>query len=791
MQKGSGLCREAARREEVKKDLRVKVLSRPSSTMSLPSDSAADDKLMRPRLSSQSQSLSDHVPRRRRASTMGEASVQRRQSRRASLSPELYTHFREAMQEIQKELEPDLIAPRPRANTSQIRGDLMNYKATRTQERRGLEDLLEEGVEEPPTESLQVEDLRKAGYTSEELSRVVYDVMKRASPVSSDSDFFSHIRLRENGGLDRIREFLDQHPEKYYWFVLQLACIIFNVGYLISMDWTIFETYTADVIGKDWRDIGGRIQNGGGADAREKIEEAFFEDHSSKANLFSMISDHSTRMQVVNTAALVAFWEVAWIIKKLCSCTYLLWTVSTDTSEYKRYKAITVFFQTLLPQAATFSAIKLAARIHPSLLYPGYFTWINDPPKICGRPIGHQRNKVGYAVLTLTWVITHVLCAMAALSAFAVKLLAVSLKMMNPEYSLLFRVGNIVALLIQVMGCVIMEVALRDRLYLFVFGGSDGIYEEMELAYKSVFETRLTSQILTDYWDKGKYLGAIVLLATLDHYDIQELLIEEGETKYEEKLGLKLPDSSGRGDYVVLADSGLGLGRARSASDGSMLGGVMTDVYSIYSGDARRDAEPISQLPIQQDFKAPRHESSTTAGTASIDMPPLGDQFSPPLVLNEEPLNLPVVRRTPTAGTATPVLGTPRHHSNLQYPLAHDGDSDGSLQVENLIENLIADCSEEPPVLKEHSLHADEANLDLPTKPLLGSPEEADGSRSSRELMREQSDQSIGSSLGMSALGRALGGAGLAWGDGLFPLSRSNTESISEFSENANRSATL
>merc|ERR1711974_369019 len=75
-------------------------------------------------------------------------------------------------------------------------------------------------------------------------------------------------------------------------------------------------------------------------------------------------------------------------------------------------------------------------------------------------------------------------------------------------------------------GCVIMEVVLQDRLFLFVFGGQEAMYKDREQAYKNVYECRVARQIWQDYWEKGLRFKAIVLLATFDHYDLQKLLIE-------------------------------------------------------------------------------------------------------------------------------------------------------------------------------------------------------------------------------------------------------------------------
>ncbi|CAE8629516.1 unnamed protein product [Polarella glacialis] len=131
------------------------------------------------------------------------------------------------------------------------------------------------------------------------------------------------------------------------------------------------------------------------------------------------------------------------------------------------------------------------------------------------------------------------MCFFAALAAFAVKMLAISLKTVNSSYALWYRMGCVLALMNQCMGCVILEVVLQDRLFLFVFGGPNAEYEDEELAYKNVYECRLVKQIWTQYWEKRDWFRAMVLLATFDHYDLQTLLIKKDpKTHGAERLGL-------------------------------------------------------------------------------------------------------------------------------------------------------------------------------------------------------------------------------------------------------------
>merc|ERR1719424_787713 len=80
------------------------------------------------------------------------------------------------------------------------------------------------------------------------------------------------------------------------------------------------------------------------------------------------------------------------------------------------------------------------------------------------------------------------------------------------------------------MGCVLFERVLQDRLFLFIFGGSDTEFREDELALKGVYRCRLAKQIWHEFYVKApRFRGwkAIVMMATFDHFDLQTLLIND------------------------------------------------------------------------------------------------------------------------------------------------------------------------------------------------------------------------------------------------------------------------
>eukprot|EP00929_Paragymnodinium_shiwhaense_P011621 TRINITY_DN1175_c0_g3_i1.p1 TRINITY_DN1175_c0_g3~~TRINITY_DN1175_c0_g3_i1.p1 ORF type:complete len:828 (-),score=148.88 TRINITY_DN1175_c0_g3_i1:191-2674(-) len=365
--------------------------------------------------------------------------------------------------------------------------------------------------------TLQIQDLGGLGFTTEDLSRVFYQQLRDHDlPI-----FLDHICFHKDGGLGCIADIW--HWQKYIWFFLMVASVLCNITFIVSMNRTICESYLMDLAlenaSYDYQSIS----------SNSTLPFGFGNTTTAVAD-FKHIHDDATRRSLLNLAALVAIWEMMWIFVKAMHLVWLWWQFVGDSSEYRSFRSIMFIFQKLLPQFGTFSAIKLIAKVHPSLFYNEYLHYKSESV--------FRGSWMGSASLTIMFTLRVVACGVAALAAFSIKLLAVGLKLVNPNYSIWMRVLNVFALLNQCMGVVLMEIVLQDRLFLFVFGGNDAEYRDDEQALKNVYEARLARCIWENYWKEGFKFRAITMLATFDHYDLQKLLVEDLEVTRRLEMGM-------------------------------------------------------------------------------------------------------------------------------------------------------------------------------------------------------------------------------------------------------------
>jgi len=400
------------------------------------------------------------------------------------------------------------------------------------------------------TGRLHAENLQGHHFTNEDLCRVIFERCNREDDHELDN-FRDMIRLDPKGGLDRIADIWN--PAKYLYFLVLMLCCIFNFAFIVSLNYSIFHFWTYGVVLRTenfFRSVSdtdltnlfkydlGNVTEGAATDA---FKEALHQ-HMQLSGLM-LIQDGQKRIIFMQVAIVVALMESGWILTKLMLCMRLWWIFAFDSSEYRSYRALSYAFQKLLPQFSNFSAIKLMARVHPALLYNEYISDVSDSV------YGH--HTMGLIYIHVCFIGKLVLSASLALGAFLVKLVVVGLNLVNPAYSSLFAVLGVAGLLNQCIGCVVMEIVLQDRLFLFMFGGRESTYKADQLAYKNVYECRVAKTIWETYWhgkgaDDGqrRRIRALVLLATFDHYDVQMLVMDRFDASFERMVGLSCVEES-------------------------------------------------------------------------------------------------------------------------------------------------------------------------------------------------------------------------------------------------------
>lgn len=214
---------------------------------------------------------------------------------------------------------------------------------------------------------------------------------------------------------------------------------------------------------------------------------------------------------------IVCVFELSLLMYYLGQLLMHLIKIITDKG-YTRWSNVAQLTTETIPVVATFSALKMMRLVHPALVTQQMVNFLQEHSKQL-RPL-----------YILIFILTRVVCLVFGVIVFALKLLDVGIQLMHPNGSSIFTLFATCAFLNQCMGIVYLDDVLQQRLFLFIFGGSDAEFQDEERVLKHVYMARLMRACWTAFGDDllGRVKG-FLLITTMDHYDIQKLIISEDE----------------------------------------------------------------------------------------------------------------------------------------------------------------------------------------------------------------------------------------------------------------------
>lgn len=355
-------------------------------------------------------------------------------------------------------------------------------------------------------EDLSIQSLLDNGASMEDVTIALYDVMREhAAP-----NFFPHMEIDHCGGLNGIERIWN--PSKYASCILLYLSVAFNVAMALM-----------NFLGTDTIMLAQQTMQHGLFTKRPTkivtlIDELLMASGSSMAHSLVFVKDVHQKVTFLIAASVIASVEVMLVLNLFLQAGYSVFVYRRAPEEYRRYQAIERIFYSLMREAKTISALAIMSYVHPAFVTLQYEHRISHSE--------WSRTRMGFIAITSSFVFERIAITICVVSAFAVKLVFVTCKIISPKVSwwegLLFVLG----FLNQCMNLIRVQRVLQERVFLFVFGGSDASFQADETALLKVYRASLVRTIWLDYWVKGHRMKAISLISTLDHYDLQALLIK-------------------------------------------------------------------------------------------------------------------------------------------------------------------------------------------------------------------------------------------------------------------------
>lgn len=189
--------------------------------------------------------------------------------------------------------------------------------------------------------------------------------------------------------------------------------------------------------------------------------------------------------------------------------------------EFETWLTVTNLCWDDLPQLSSYSAIRLLYFVTPSVVGTQAFAlvcFVQDRMHNA-----HSRMEKVWAVLQFLRYLLFLVCALViGFDAFLVKF-RLSIAYVQSTTLTLYDSLAAFTFLFQILGVVNLNWFVKERLFIFIFGGEDGRVDMKEKARWDVWVALIAKKVFDEY---GVMKGLIVLLA-FDDYDFQQLVLDD------------------------------------------------------------------------------------------------------------------------------------------------------------------------------------------------------------------------------------------------------------------------
>lgn len=333
---------------------------------------------------------------------------------------------------------------------------------------------------------------------------------------------FNHLELAKDGGFSEVRRLYTSAPTSRWInaFVL-VAFVAYNLYYVIKLDIDLiwFRKSAAEDIG---------LEHG-----ISELEERFYISRNLIDWLFTDVfnlpeKNVPTPTQVIGTL------ELSWLGVYFLFFIFALVKIYFDGG-FRRWFYTQYIFLTLLPTMSTYSAIKLLNKIHPTVFTAELFDKINDVM------IG-EVSKFKLIMSFLFWFLTVLISFIIGFDTFLLKLRVVSnYAEKDTENATFGHIMNylmlpLVQFVFQTMGVVQLGPFVQRRLFVFIFGGEDGVLQQKEIEIMETWCALLAKRI----WRENTTLQFFAVMLSFSDEDFQSLVLNEDQVKREKSIGESL-----------------------------------------------------------------------------------------------------------------------------------------------------------------------------------------------------------------------------------------------------------
>jgi hypothetical protein len=328
-------------------------------------------------------------------------------------------------------------------------------------------------------------------------------------------NIFSHLELATDGGFSEVKGlYATGSASRWLMGLMLVLFVVYNVEALIVLDTSLMSNATEAITA-----LGGEP---------EKVLDAFYLSNRVVDSVAALVTGNpDIDVSPVGVLGALELLGMAWYFGRLI---YYVIRVATDkTDGFKRWFSCQSIFWDVLPSLSCYSAMKLLNCIVPTVLSTRAFELITE---VTERKA--EKKSIAPAILNIIlWIFQLIFGFVAGFDTFLMKLRIVAASAGTSA-----GIVPCLQFLVQVLGVVQLGFFVRKRLFVFIFGGEDGIMQDEETELMETWNALLARRIWREYaiemQSKVKFF--IVMLSFADE-DFQSLVLNENEEQKKAALG--------------------------------------------------------------------------------------------------------------------------------------------------------------------------------------------------------------------------------------------------------------
>eukprot|EP00931_Biecheleriopsis_adriatica_P102771 TRINITY_DN77702_c0_g1_i1.p1 TRINITY_DN77702_c0_g1~~TRINITY_DN77702_c0_g1_i1.p1 ORF type:complete len:419 (+),score=71.31 TRINITY_DN77702_c0_g1_i1:85-1257(+) len=332
-----------------------------------------------------------------------------------------------------------------------------------------------------------------------------WDKFEAVVNAKQSPDFFHGVKIARDGGFSEVRELWD--GSRWFSAFMVLLLLASNLYTVITNDMM----YLIQGGHPSERSQNDDIRN-------DFMLTGYFADWL--ARLYLKVVGHDENF-ISPRLRLISGVELFLLACLLAQAIVKLVRTHSAKTERLRWLATQEFLWKVIPELTSFSAMRLLHYATPSIIIADAYTYATK--------YGSQANAVKFRnrkrLLIGRWarlIVWRFLCLVIGVDAFLFKV-RISYKFIHQANISAFGLLTVVMFIVQVLGIVQLSIFVRGRIFLFIFGGEDGIMQQEERCIQVTWETMIVREIYRQF----TFWQAMAVLLSFSDYDFQKLVLNE------------------------------------------------------------------------------------------------------------------------------------------------------------------------------------------------------------------------------------------------------------------------